>query len=372
MSDEPAGAPATTAPGDDARTAPDDVPPVHVGSETVAGFLALSVPAVVLVALGAAGAATSDAGTPLTALVAAVLTVTAAAVVVGARAEWSALRAALARGSEGGVLRPSLVEARDLVAIPIAVVIGAISTYGLAVEAGVTPVVGAGAVGVTAAVLAPTRAVPAYCGAFVGMTSPALFDTYVATTAAAGVAAVLFLAARPVYHGVGGKLGTTAFVGVTFTAAATARPFPTAAIPGRETVLLVVVTAVIAAVITFSLHVRVGGSAVAASGLVGVVAGTGFPLALGPEGTLPAAAAFGASFAGMSGTGRLPDERWVALAGALVGVIVVYTSPFLAGSGGKLGTIAFGSSIAVHGGLRTTHLVRFRRRLDAARERDTT
>ncbi|MWV65991.1 hypothetical protein GRS48_14355 [Halorubrum sp. JWXQ-INN 858] len=364
MSDDRAADPVETARG--------DAPSVHLGSETVVGFLALSVPAVVLVALGVAGAATSDAGAPVAALVAAILVAAVTAVVAGAHAEWWTLRAALARASEDGVLRPSLVEAREVVAIPAAVLVGAVSTYGLAVEGGVTPVVGAGAIGVAAALVAPTRAVPAYCGAFVGMTSPALFDTYVATTAAAGVAAVLFLAARPVYHGVGGKLGTTAFVGVTLTAVATTRPFPTAAIPGREAVLLVVVTAVVAAVVTFSLHVRVGGSAVFASGLVGVVAGAGFPLALGSAGTLPAAAAFGASFAGMSDTGRLPDERWVALAGALVGVVVVYTSPFLAGSGGKLGTIAFGSSLAVHGGLRTTRLVRFRRRLDAARKRDTT
>lgn len=88
---------------------------------------------------------------------------------------------------------------------------------------------------------------------------------------------------------------------------------------------------------------------------------------LGAWGALPgspllAAAVFAASFAGMSSPKRIPDERWIAVTAVGVALVFTYTIPFLGGSGGKLGTIAFGSCLGVHGALRRVNLFHLRRR----------
>ena len=367
-----------------------------VGVETLAGFVALAVPALLLVALGIAGTVTTGtAGGPnrvvlgfpaatrdvagVTSVVATVallvsgvtLVGTLGALAVGIRAEWWALRTSLARAAARGTASRERFDPAEAAPVGAALVGGALVTYGLAVEGGASPIVGAGAVGVVAALAMPTRAVPAYCGAFVGMTSPAVLDTYVSTAVAAVVATLLFLAVRPVYHGVGGKLGTTAFVGVVLTAVSTSRAFPGGSIAGPELATIAVVAGGVAAAVTFTVHARLGASPVLASGAVGLVGGVAAPVVLGAGGGLVAAVVFAASFAGMTEPARIPDERWLAVTGVVVGVLVVFTAPYLSGSGGKLGTIAFASSLAVHGGLRAAHLVRFRQRIDAE-TRDTT
>jgi hypothetical protein len=73
------------------------------------------------------------------------------------------------------------------------------------------------------------------------------------------------------------------------------------------------------------------------------------PVAHPPVGSLLAAAVFCASFVGMASEERLPSGGRIALAGLVAGAVFVYTTPYVGGSGGKLGTIAFGSCLAVVG-----------------------
>ncbi|MGM0604146.1 MAG: hypothetical protein ACQETB_00585, partial [Halobacteriota archaeon] len=210
------------------------------------------------------------------------------------------------------------------------------------------------------------------CGAFVGMTSPLLFVTYWHGLIAGVLASVVFLLAQPVFHGIGGKLGTTAFVGATTTVAATTGTFHTDALPNTATIVLIVGYSIVGAVLTFAIHTRFSPTPVFASGVVGAIGGVLLPSLHGASGALIAAAVFSASFAGMSDPARLPDERWVGLSGVLVGLVFVYTIPYLGGPGGKLGTIAFGSCIAVHGLLRSVHGRELRRRLEEIPRADTT
>ena len=56
-----------------------------------------------------------------------------------------------------------------------AVFLGAVITFLLKVDLGLGAVVGAGLTALMAALVVPKLAVPAYCGAFVGMTSARLF-----------------------------------------------------------------------------------------------------------------------------------------------------------------------------------------------------
>lgn len=333
--------------------------PRSVWPLVAAGFVALGVPAVLLVALGVLGAILHAGSVTLGAL----LLLVAAGTVQGLRFEWRA------------VLRTTDVKSMrvgEIARTVAAILWGTLLTLVVTVELDVSSIVSAGLVGIVAALIVPKHAVPVYCGAFVGMTSPELFTTYWHALLAGGFASVVFVLVLPVFHGIGGKLGTTAFVGATFAVLTTTGTFHSEPLPGAVTVVLVVGYSIVGAVTTFSIHTRLPCGPVFASGVVGIVGGLFLPLVHAGPGELVAAAVFAASFAGMTEEERIPDERWMVLSGAAVGLVVVYTIPYFGGSGGKLGTIAFASCLAVYGLLGTFHLVRVRHRLRKLPQRDVT
>ncbi|MFP8957290.1 hypothetical protein ACLI4Y_11210 [Natrialbaceae archaeon A-CW3] len=336
-----------------------DHPSLYVQPFVVLGFLSLAVPTIVLVGLGGVGAVLSAQSVAT----GAVLLLVVGGTMLGLRFEWRTVL----RSSD---VRP--VGRREMLSDTAAVFGGAILALAVTVELGLSPVVSAGLVGIAAALMTPRQAIPAYCGAFVGMTSPELFPTYWHALLASGIASGVFVLAQPVFYGVGGKLGTTAFVGATITVLLTAGSFHSEPLPDTVTIVLVVGYAAIGAVATFSIHARLPPDAVFASGLVGAVGGVTLPAIHGDPGSLMAAAVFAASFAGMAVPERIPSERWIALTGVIVGLLFVFTMPYLGGSGGKLGTIAFGSCLAIHGLLGTLHISRARRQLEGATRRDVT
>ena len=254
----------------------------------------------------------------------------------------------------------------------LAVVVGTLCTLAGVAELGLSPIVSASVVGIVTGVVVRSVAVPVYCGAFVGMTSPEVFGSYWLATLAAVLAGVLFTVAHPVFHGLGGKLGTTAFVGVLLVALPTASTFQSGTIPEGSVVLSVVGITALGASITFAIHTRSAASPVLASGLVGAVGGIWLPMLFDAQGGLFAAATYSASFAGMTNPKRIPNEWWIGVTGAGVGLVVVHTLPFVGGSGGKLGTIAFGSCLGIHGTLRIVGIFRFARRGYRAPEEETT
>ena len=310
----------------------------------IGGFLTLAVPAIVLILLAIVGSvvyaeALSVAGILI------ILTLLAF------RGLWFELQT-IARSDA-----VESIEIRQEIRIIGALFVGGFITFVLVAEGGLSPVVAASLTGIAAALYDRNLAIPAYCGAFVGMTSPVVFTAYWHGLVAACVAAGVYLLVQPVFHGVGGKLGTTAFVGASLTILGTSEPFLRDPLPEGIVVWMVLFYAMIAAVITYSLHVRGPVDPVFAPGVVGVLGGLGLP-AMHPEiGGLLAAAIYAASFAGMSDPSRIPSEGWMMVSGIAVGLIVVYTSPYLGGSGGKLGTIAFVSCLVVYGLIGTIYRV---------------
>ena len=323
-----------------------------------AGVVLLAVPTLVLFGFGVLGAVLYGRA----AVAGLLLLAVTIGIGVGIRHEWWFLL---------GVTESDAAISEEGVPIAASIAGGTLLTLAGVAELGLSPVVSAAVVGIAAAVVVPTRAVPAYCGAFVGMTSPVLFATYWHAVLASVVATIVYLVVRPAFQGIGGKLGTTAFVGTTVTVVATSGAFQSDLLPAFDVLVAVVALSVVGAVATFALHTRLDTSSVFASGVVGAVGGGLLP-PLYASGELAAAAVFSASFAGMADPKRIPDERWIGAVGAVVGVAVVYTTPYLGGSGGKLGTIAFGSCLAVHGLRRAVDVVRIRRRADEFPDRDTT
>lgn len=152
------------------------------------------------------------------------------------------------------------------------------------------------------------------------------------------------------FAGFGGKLGTLALFGCATTAALTGTNYVAGSPLAWANADLVVPVSVAGAVATAVLSVRLGSGAVVGSALVGFAAGIGLPPVFPEFGGTLAAAAFCASFVGMSSPDRLADEWQVALAGAVCGLVFVAVSAVLVGAGGKLGTVAFVSCVTVFGG----------------------
>ncbi|NHN48661.1 hypothetical protein G9464_13805 [Halostella sp. JP-L12] len=225
-----------------------------------------------------------------------------------------------------------------------AVVAGALVTYPLSVDAGLGPVVAAALVGIVAPFVTDYD-VPAYCGAFVGMASESLVG-YGGLALAAVVAGVAYVVSGDAFGGFGGKLGTVAFVGCTAAVAATGAGYPEVATDWRVGWPLLLVTT-LAAVATYLAHARLGYSVVLSSGAVGLAGGLLLPAA--PRGGPLAAAAFCATFAGMSSVRRLPTVVHAATAGLLCGVLFAAVAARFPGSGGKLGTVAFAACLGVYG-----------------------
>lgn len=239
----------------------------------------------------------------------------------------------------------------------LAVVAGAVVTYVLSVHAGLGPVLAAALVGVVVGLAVPTVGVPAYCGSFVGMASPAVFGSLESVAVAGLIAGLGFVATTESFGGVGGKLGTLAMFGCLTTAALLGLDFADAGTPQWDLAHLIIPVAAAGAVVTVVVSVRLGWGVVVGSGVVGVVAGVVFPVAVPAFGSTLATAAFCASFVGMSSLDRLESLAHVAVAGGLSGVVFLAVTPAFGGSGGKLGTIAFVSCIGVIGVLEGRNIV---------------
>jgi len=239
----------------------------------------------------------------------------------------------------------------------LAVVAGAVVTYVLSVHAGLGPVLASALVGLVVGLAIPSVGAPAYCGSFVGMASPAVFGGLESVILAGVVAGFAFVATTESFGGVGGKLGTLAMFGCLAAAALLGLEFAETGAPQWKLAHLIVPVAVLGAVATVVLSVRLEWGGVVGSGAVGVIAGIAFPLAMSDLGGTLAAVAFCASFVGMSSTERLSGLVQVGLAGGLSGFVFLMVTPAFDGSGGKLGTIAFVSCIGLIGALELRSIV---------------
>ncbi len=229
----------------------------------------------------------------------------------------------------------------------LSVIVGALITYVLSTDLGLGAVVSAGIVGLLAALVVPNFAVSAYCGAFVGMASPSLLPTHFHLLLAGTIAGAVFVAAKLSFNGFGGKLGTIAFTGCIVAALLTGKSFLGTPVPAWDMGFLLIFYSVIGAVVTRIISIRLKHGAVMASSVVGLLGGLILPAVHPETGSTLSVMVICASFAGMSSADRIPNEISMAVAGLIAALVFMFTSPYLGGAGGKLGTIAFGSVIAI-------------------------
>ena len=228
----------------------------------------------------------------------------------------------------------------------LSLVVGALITYGLSVYAHLGAVVASGLVTLLAGILFPKLGLAITCGSFVGMTSSSLFAPNELFLAAC-IAGLVYLLAADVFNGFGGKLGTIAATGATLAAVFTNNAFVDAKPLEPSCLIPAIVACALSSAVSFCINNRMKQGGVIASGAVSLVGGLLLPV-LVPSigGTLAACCACG-SYVGMSSSARLHDELFALLAGALAGFCYFWGITVIAGVGGRLGTTAFGSALAI-------------------------
>jgi hypothetical protein len=190
---------------------------------------------------------------------------------------------------------------------------------------------------------------PLYCGAFAGMTSELVLGNPGWVLLAGALAGMLLALFSNHWEGIGGKLGTTAFLGVAVTSAlalgmgAIGPGDPVHAFSQTEQVGVLIAT-LLSPLVTQALSFRCR---------LGVVLGSSLPtLLLAALLPLPLASAWlGGSFVGMTAPERLRPHPmpWLVAMGLLYAALSLYFKPGLMGIGGDLGATAAVSVFAVLG-----------------------
>ncbi|MGI6036043.1 MAG: hypothetical protein ACOYCE_09595 [Limnochordia bacterium] len=232
----------------------------------------------------------------------------------------------------------------------IAHIAGAVVSFWLGVQLSLGTVVAASLTGLLGAFIFPKYATAIYCGAFVGMSSAYVLNSFWTILLAASLAALIFHLSSPVFQGYGGKLGTTAFLAVNLTALLAGVQMPSSGAPAPFPLALALVAAVVLGAIgAYTLSIKRGLGAVVGSAAVALAGGLALP-ALFPDvgGQLAVALCCGA-YVGMSTPKVLPSYNELSLAGLLAGLLYLSALDSSNGYGGKLGTIAFIAVIATVG-----------------------
>jgi hypothetical protein len=238
---------------------------------------------------------------------------------------------------------------RELLLIALAHIAGAWLTFEISHTFGLGAVLASALIGLLGAIFFPEYDAPVFCGSFVGMCSADVYIHGYDVLLAGAFAGLVYILGREVLNGFGGKLGTIAFAGTLLTGLGLKRQFIISPVPPFDLAWHIVLYATIAAVLTYWLSVSLKWGPVLASAVVGLAGGLLLPLLHPISGGMLAVVVFCASFTGMSSPERLPGIGLMTLAGLFTGIIFLYSMPIFGGAGGKLGTIAFGSSLAVWG-----------------------
>ncbi|MFW6320112.1 MAG: hypothetical protein ACOC1L_07985, partial [Bacillota bacterium] len=151
----------------------------------------------------------------------------------------------------------------------IAVMIGSVFTYVLHYFVG-CPVLAASIIGLLGGVFIKPFGVPIYTGAFVGMSSAALFGIWPFLLATV-LAAIIYAIAQDIFNGFGGKLGTIALSGAIISTVIFRGDFTTGAPFSATEQYFIIGLSIVAAVLTFILNTKFKFGPVIASAFIGFI-----------------------------------------------------------------------------------------------------
>ena len=223
-----------------------------------------------------------------------------------------------------------------------------IVTYNLHQYGYVSAVLASGLVGVIGAAVFKKHEKAIYAGSFLGMAMIGVFPPWPFIVAGL-LSAIIFVYSKPLFKGVGGKLGTIAFAGGILSWLINDLSFTVLRTFDFGEGLILILIAVFAALATRILTKIKGVSVVLSSAIIGILLALSFDyfgFGLSPY---LAICGFGASFVGMSDDTQLKSLISVAAGGLIFALIFIFAAPLFGGSGGKLGTMAFIASLTVIG-----------------------
>lgn len=230
----------------------------------------------------------------------------------------------------------------------ISVFAGALISYLINHNFALGAVVASSLVGLIGGLLLPTLAIPIYCGSFAGMVSSLLASNVLSVITIGLFAGLLYVLGEETFKGFGGKLGATAYFATLMASIFFRTINDTMSAANVSIQYDVFIVFIIGSLGTYFINKQYKIGAVVASSLLGLTAGLILPNILN-NGTSLAVALFCGTFIGMSTTSKLTTTLSVIIASAIGSVIYLYTASYFAGLGGKLGLIAFGSTIATVG-----------------------
>ncbi|MDD5683699.1 MAG: hypothetical protein PHO82_10265, partial [Mesotoga sp.] len=214
---------------------------------------------------------------------------------------------------------------------------------------GLGAIIAASLVGLVGAAVVKEYAVEVYCGAFVGMVSPDVLHDFGHIVIAGAIAGTVFFLTRDVFKGYGGKLGTIAFSSWILVSTSSRCRLLDVLVEFRHFGISIMLFSIGAAVLTYSLSIRLKNGPVFASSLVSLLGGLLLPAFGAENAAVMAAVVMAASFVGMSSGEKLKSEASVLFSGLIMGIMFIYSANHFGGAGGKLGTLAFGSVVSSRG-----------------------
>lgn len=224
----------------------------------------------------------------------------------------------------------------------------AIFTYNLTMYDQVSSVLSSAMVGLIGGTIFKNHDKAIFAGSFLGMAVGTVFGAW-GFVLASLMMAFVFVFTKPLYKGVGGKLGTIAFTGAIIAFLLTditpSVGIAFSVIEGLYLVIASIVGAVLTRIISNIKDVTI----VQASSVVGLLFVVFFDYETFSLSPYIALCGFGASFVGMSSKQQIPNIILVGIGGAVFGILFYLESSLFGGFGGKLGTTAFLSSLFIIG-----------------------
>lgn len=231
------------------------------------------------------------------------------------------------------------------------VMIGVFLTYFITHQLKISPVISSSAIGLIGFLGFRKYSTAIYCGSFAGMVSSFMFD-YLEVGLIALVCALLFVVFKPVFKGIGGKLGTTAFLTTMLISFLFNKDL--LIIDHELTLIRLLVTSLLGTFITYYVQHFFKQTAVFSSAFTSLIFALLTIYIINDY--LPCAIVFfSASFVGMSSKRRLPHVLDVLIASIIHAFLFFVYFEHYNGLGGKLGLMAL-TSVIITMGIRQIYL----------------
>lgn len=233
-------------------------------------------------------------------------------------------------------------------------IISSFLTFYLNYQVGLGSVMAASLVGIFGALTLKNYTQAIYCGAFIGMACSIIYAHPLSLLLAGLISGTLFVLAKHLFTGFGGRLGFIAFSGCFITSLIIQKPLRVVEALDPALYPRVLIYIILTGMVTYGLHRIFKLDTVLASALVGLTMALIHPDAS----QLLVVAAYCASFAGMVTIERVrtySDMFFITLVTSLL-YIIAFT--LFDGAGGRLGAIAFLASVSGVGMLSTIQFLK--------------